>query len=321
MLEITNAVKVFAPSTPNEMKALNGLNLKLEDGEFVTIIVSNGAGKSTLFNAICGNFWLDCGMILLDGENITFKSEHKRAKVIGRIFQDPMKGTAPNLTIEENLALAYSRSKHAGLRSAVTKKERKMFKEALAGFSMGLEERMDTKVGLLSGGQRQVVTLLMATLVPPKLLLLDEHTAALDPATADKVMDITKRIISENNLTTLMITHNVTQALETGTRTIMLDRGNIIFDISENERKNMTVDDLMDMYSAKKKEKICYGQHCFFIDFIGKNHTIRTILKSCGGMKPMYISAVQKTIDYLCLRPLRQKREQRKIQCILSHNL
>ena len=174
MLEITNAVKVFAPSTPNEMKALNGLNLKLEDGEFVTIIGSNGAGKSTLFNAICGNFWLDCGMILLDGENITFKSEHKRAKVIGRIFQDPMKGTAPNLTIEENLALAYSRSKHAGLRSAVTKKERKMFKEALAGFSMGLEERMDTKVGLLSGGQRQVVTLLMATLVPPKLLLLDE---------------------------------------------------------------------------------------------------------------------------------------------------
>ena len=255
MLEITNAVKVFAPSTPNEMKALNGLNLKLEDGEFVTIIGSNGAGKSTLFNAICGNFWLDSGMILLDGENITFKSEHKRAKVIGRIFQDPMKGTAPNLTIEENLALAYSRSKHAGLRSAVTKKERKMFKEALAGFSMGLEERMDTKVGLLSGGQRQVVTLLMATLVPPKLLLLDEHTAALDPATADKVMDITKRIISENNLTTLMITHNVTQALETGTRTIMLDRGNIIFDISENERKNMTVDDLMDMYSAKKKEK------------------------------------------------------------------
>lgn len=282
MLEITNAVKVFAPSTPNEMKALNGLNLKLEDGEFVTIIGSNGAGKSTLFNAICGNFWLDSGMILLDGENITFKSEHKRAKVIGRIFQDPMKGTAPNLTIEENLALAYSRSKHAGLRSAVTKKERKMFKEALAGFSMGLEERMDTKVGLLSGGQRQVVTLLMATLVPPKLLLLDEHTAALDPATADKVMDITKRIISENNLTTLMITHNVTQALETGTRTIMLDRGNIIFDISENERKNMTVDDLMDMYSAKKKRKICYGQHCFFIDFTGKNHTIRIILP--GGV-------------------------------------
>lgn len=271
MLEITNAVKVFAPSTPNEMKALNGLNLKLEDGEFVTIIGSNGAGKSTLFNAICGNFWLDSGIILLDGENITFKSEHKRAKVIGRIFQDPMKGTAPNLTIEENLALAYSRSKHAGLRSAVTKKERKMFKEALAGFSMGLEERMDTKVGLLSGGQRQVVTLLMATLVPPKLLLLDEHTAALDPATADKVMDITKRIISENNLTTLMITHNVTQALETGTRTIMLDRGNIIFDISENERKNMTVDDLMDMYSAKKKENLLRTA-LFFIDLPVKSH-------------------------------------------------
>lgn len=255
MLEIKNAVKVFAPSTPNEMKALNGLNLTLEDGEFVTIIGSNGAGKSTLFNAICGNFWLDSGSIILDGEHITFKSEHKRAKVIGRIFQDPMKGTAPNLTIEENLALAYSRSKHAGLRIAVTKKERQMFKDALAEFGMGLEERMNTKVGLLSGGQRQVVTLLMATLVPPKLLLLDEHTAALDPATADKVMEITKSIVAKNNLTTLMITHNVNQALETGTRTIMLDSGNIIFDIHEEERKNMTIDSLMAMYSAKKKEE------------------------------------------------------------------
>lgn len=255
MLEITNAVKVFAPSTPNEMRALNGLNLKLEDGEFVTIIGSNGAGKSTLFNAICGNFWLDEGSIRLDGESITFKSEHKRAKVIGRIFQDPMKGTAPHLTIEENLALAYSRSKHAGLRIAVTKKERQMFKEALAGFEMGLEERMDTKVGLLSGGQRQVVTLLMATLVPPKLLLLDEHTAALDPATADKVMEITKSIVEKNKLTTLMITHNVNQALETGTRTIMLDSGNIIFDIPQKERENMTIDSLMSMYSAKKNEE------------------------------------------------------------------
>lgn len=255
MLEITNAVKVFAPSTPNEMRALNGLNLKLEDGEFVTIIGSNGAGKSTLFNAICGNFWLDEGSIRLDGESITFKSEHKRAKVIGRIFQDPMKGTAPHLTIEENLALAYSRSKHAGLRIAVTKKERQMFKEALAGFGMGLEERMDTKVGLLSGGQRQVVTLLMATLVPPKLLLLDEHTAALDPATADKVMEITKSIVEKNKLTTLMITHNVNQALETGTRTIMLDSGNIIFDIPQKERENMTIDSLMSMYSAKKNEE------------------------------------------------------------------
>lgn len=255
MLEITNAVKIFVPSTPNEMRALNGLNLTLEDGEFVTVIGSNGAGKSTLFNAICGNFWLDEGSIRLDGENITFKSEHKRARAIGRIFQDPMKGTAPHLTIEENLALAYSRSKHAGLRIAVTKKERQMFKDALAEFGMGLEERMNTRVGLLSGGQRQVVTLLMATLVPPKLLLLDEHTAALDPATADKVMEITKSIVAKNNLTTLMITHNVNQALETGTRTIMLDSGNIIFDISKEERENMTIDSLMAMYSAKKNEE------------------------------------------------------------------
>lgn len=255
MLEINNAVKVFAPGTPNEMKALNGLSLNLKDGEFVTIIGSNGAGKSTLFNAICGNFWLDEGNIKLDDENITFKSEHKRAKVIGRIFQDPMKGTAPNLTIEENLALAYSRSKHAGLRRAVTKTERQMFLEALSSFGMGLEDRMNTKVGLLSGGQRQVVTLLMATLVPPKLLLLDEHTAALDPKTAEKVMEITKEIINRDKLTTLMITHNVNQALETGNRTIMLDSGNIIFDISEEERKGMTIDSLMAMYSAKKKEK------------------------------------------------------------------
>lgn len=253
MLEIINAVKVFAPGTPNEMKALNGLNLTLQDGEFVTIIGSNGAGKSTLFNAICGNFWLDEGTIILGGEKITYKSEHKRAKVIGRIFQDPMKGTAPNLTIEENLALAYSRSKHAGLRKAITAKERQMFRDALASFDMGLENRMNSKVGLLSGGQRQVVTLLMATLVPPKLLLLDEHTAALDPATAEKVMNITKEIVSKNKLTTLMITHNVKSALETGNRTIMLDSGNIIFDIPEEERKGMTIDKLMSMYSAKKK--------------------------------------------------------------------
>lgn len=263
MLEINNAVKVFAPSTPNEMRALNGLSLKLDDGEFVTVIGSNGAGKSTLFNAICGNFWLDEGSVILDGENITFKSEHKRAKVIGRIFQDPMKGTAPHLTIEENLALAYSRSKHAGLRIAVTKKERSMFMDALAGFDIGLENRMDTKVGLLSGGQRQVVTLLMATLVPPKLLLLDEHTAALDPATADKVMQITKDIVRENNLTTLMITHNVTQALETGTRTIMLDAGNIIFDINSESRKTMTIDTLMAMYSEKKQKELATDSMIF----------------------------------------------------------
>lgn len=256
MLEIKNATKVFAPGTPNEFKALKGLNLTLADGDFVTIIGSNGAGKSTLFNAICGGFWLDKGHIILDGQDISYLSEHKRARVIGRIFQDPMKGTAPNLTIEENLALAYSRSKRGGLGKAVTKQEAKMFHDALAGFGMGLEERMHTKVGLLSGGQRQVVTLLMATLVPPKLLLLDEHTAALDPATAERVMVITKEIVEQNHLTTLMITHNTKSALETGNRTIMMDSGEIIFDMDAAERADMTVEELMKKYTMKKKEAL-----------------------------------------------------------------
>ena len=208
MLDVKQATKVFSAGTASEHHALNGLDLHLDDGEFVTIIGSNGAGKSTLFNAICGNYWLDQGQIFLDGQDITFLSEHRRARQIGRVFQDPMKGTAPHLTIEENLALAY------------TRKDRKPFRSAVR-----------TKVGLLSGGQRQVVTLLMCTLVMPKLLLLDEHTAALDPATADKVMEITRSIVSENHLTTLMITHNLSQALTTGNRTIMLDEGRIILDL------------------------------------------------------------------------------------------
>ncbi len=263
MLEIKNAVKTFAAGTPNEMRALNHLNLTLQDGEFVTIIGSNGAGKSTMFNAICGNFLLDEGQIVLNGKDITFMEEHRRARAIGRIFQDPMKGTAPHLTIEENLALAYSRSKRGGLNIAVTKTERKMFREALADFGMGLEDRMNSQVGLLSGGQRQVVTLLMATLVPPELLLLDEHTAALDPATAEKVMEITKRIIQKEHLTTLMITHNVNSALSTGSRTIMLDSGEIIFDISEEERRGMTVEDLMAKYSEKKHESFATDRVLF----------------------------------------------------------
>lgn len=248
MLEIINATKVFAPGTANEYKALNGLNLKLEKGDFVTIIGSNGAGKSTLFNAICGNFWLDKGRIILDGQDISYESEHKRARVIGRIFQDPMKGTAPHLTIEENLALAYSRSKKNPLGKAVTKSESKMFRDALESFDMGLEDRMNTKVGLLSGGQRQVVTLLMATIVPPKLLLLDEHTAALDPATAIKVMDITKRIVSENKLTTLMITHNVKSALDSGNRTIMLDSGKVVSDMTAEQRSKLSAEELIAKY-------------------------------------------------------------------------
>lgn len=263
MLEIRNAVKVFAPGTPNEYKALNGLSLKLGDGEFVTVIGSNGAGKSTLFNAVCGNFWLDSGHVLLDGDDITYWSEHKRARRIGRIFQDPMKGTAPNLTIEENLSLAYSRSKRGGLAPAITKSERVMFHDALADFGMGLEDRMKTKVGLLSGGQRQVVTLLMATLVSPSLLLLDEHTAALDPKTADRVMQITKEIVEKNRLTTLMITHNIKSALETGSRTIMLDSGEIIFDMDEKEREGMTVEELMKRYSMKRHEQLANDKLLF----------------------------------------------------------
>ena len=230
MLDVKQATKVFSAGTASEHHALNGLNLHLDDGEFVTIIGSNGAGKSTLFNAICGNYW------------------------IGRVFQDPMKGTAPHLTIEENLALAYTRKDRKLFRSAVRKQEKDLFRTELEKYHMDLENRMKTKVGLLSGGQRQVVTLLMCTLVMPKLLLLDEHTAALDPATADKVMEITRSIVSENHLTTLMITHNLSQALTTGNRTIMLDEGRIILDLGGEERAKMGVNDLLDCYAEKKKK-------------------------------------------------------------------
>ena len=254
MLEIHNAYKVFSKGSLNEHVALNNLNLHLESGEYVTIVGSNGAGKSTLFNAISGSFLLDSGRIILDGKDITFLKEYKRAQMIGRLFQDPMKGTAPNLTIEENLALAYSKSTKSPFAFAINKKEINLFKEKLSAFGMGLEDRMKTKVGLLSGGQRQVVTLLMGTLVKPKLLLLDEHTAALDPATAEKVMEITNTIVKENQLTTIMITHNINSALKTGTRTIMMDSGNIILDVSGEERDKMTIDDLLNMYSLKKKQ-------------------------------------------------------------------
>lgn len=254
ILEISNAVKAFAKGTPNENVALDGLNLTLNKGDFVTIVGSNGAGKSTLFNAVCGTFFLDGGRIVLDGEDITYKKEYKRARLIGRVFQDPMKGTAPGMTIEENIALAYSRAKRSGIVPALNKKDVEFFRSSLAGFGMGLEDRMKTKVGLLSGGQRQVVTLLMCTLVPPKLLLLDEHTAALDPATAQKVMDITQNIVRKYNLTTMMITHNLKSAIDTGNRTIMMEAGSIILDLDENERSQMTLEDLLKMYSAKTSQ-------------------------------------------------------------------
>ena len=254
MLEITNVTKTFAAGTVNEHKALNNINLSLKRGEFVTIVGSNGAGKSTLFNMICGTYMQDLGKIELDGRDISFLPEHKRAKLIGRVFQDPMKGTAPNMTIEENLALAYSRSGSGFFSQAVGRKKTALFREEVAKFDMGLEDRMKTKIGLLSGGQRQVVTLLMCTIVTPKLLLLDEHTAALDPVTADKVMAITNKIVSENKITTMMITHNMSRALVTGTRTIMMDSGEIIIDLDSDTRKEMRVPDLLKLYKEKESK-------------------------------------------------------------------
>lgn len=256
MLEIKNAVKVFERGTMMEHTALDHLSLHLDDGEFVTILGSNGAGKSTLFNAICGSFYLDEGTVSLGGINLTLMPEHRRARHIGRVFQDPMRGTAPNMTIEENLSLAHSRSTASPLSFAPTRREKALFGDRLAEFGMQLEDRMKTKVGLLSGGQRQVVTLLMCTIVTPRLLLLDEHTAALDPGTAAKVMEITQKIVAESHLTTMMITHNMSAALTTGTRTLMMDSGRILFDLSGEQRAGMTTDTLLEMYSTTTHEKL-----------------------------------------------------------------
>ena len=249
MLQISHISKTFNPGTVNEKKALNGIDLHLDAGDFVTILGSNGAGKSTLFGAIAGSFVVDEGTIRLDGQNITNLPDFKRSKFIGRLFQDPLKGTAPNMTIEENLALAYLRaSEKRSPFSVVTAKDRAGFREKLAQLELGLEDRMDHPVGLLSGGQRQALTLLMATLVTPKLLLLDEHTAALDPATAEKVLALTKSIVAEKKITCLMVTHNMHQALELGNRTLMMDAGRIVFDVKGAERSKMTVDDLLEKF-------------------------------------------------------------------------
>lgn len=256
MLEIRELTKVFSPGTPNEHTALDGLDLTLTQGEFVSVIGSNGAGKSTLFGAICGAFWADRGAVLLDGQNITYLPEHRRAAFIGRLFQDPMQGTAPHMTIEENLALSYSRRLRRGLGLAVRREERTLFRDQLSQFDMGLEDRLGTKVGLLSGGQRQALTLLMATIVPPKLLLLDEHTAALDPATAQKVMDFTHKIVAQHGLTTMMITHNMGAALKSGTRTLMMDAGQIILDLTGKERAEMTVPRLLERYAQKQAKEL-----------------------------------------------------------------
>lgn len=247
MLKLKKISKTFNPGTVNEKKALNTVSLELADGDFATIVGSNGAGKTTLFNAITGAFYVDEGRIILAGEDITYRKEYVRSKVIGHLFQDPLKGSAPHMTIEENMALAYLRastSSHAYF-SRINSKEKQMFREQLALLDMGLEDRMKQPVGLLSGGQRQALTLLMATMVTPKILLLDEHTAALDPATAEKVLELTRRIVAERKITCLMVTHNMHQALELGNRTLMMDGGNIVLDIQGEEREYMTVDDLL----------------------------------------------------------------------------
>ena len=246
MLKLNHISKTFAPGTVNEKRALNDLTLHLAPGDFVTVIGSNGAGKSTMFNAIAGTFQPDSGSVILDGKDITRLPDYKRSKFIGRMFQDPLKGTAPNMTIEENLALAYLRASNARSPfSMVTAAERKEFREKLSQLGLGLEDRMNTVVGLLSGGQRQALTLLMATLVTPKLLLLDEHTAALDPATAEKVLELTRKIVAENSITCLMVTHNVQSALQLGNRTIMMKDGQIVMELSGTRRSTITTDELL----------------------------------------------------------------------------
>ena len=246
MLKLDHIKKTFNPGTVNEKRALNDLSLHLAPGDFVTILGSNGAGKSTMFNAIAGTFQLDSGSVILDGRDITSLPDYKRSKFIGRMFQDLLKGTAPSMTIEENLALAYLRaSRSRSPFSMVSAAERREFREKLAQLGLGLEDRMNAMVGLLSGGQRQALTLLMATLVTPKLLLLDEHTAALDPATAEKVLDLTKKIVAENSITCLMITHNVQSALQLGNRTIMMKDGQIVMELSGTRRSTITTDELL----------------------------------------------------------------------------
>ena len=250
MLQLKHIEKTFNPGTVNEKRALTDLNLDLKDGDFATIVGSNGAGKSTMFNAITGAFYVDEGQIILDGEDITYKKEYLRSHEIGHLFQDPLRGTAPGMTIEENMALAYLRAKTMRNQyfSRINKADKEKFREQLALLDMGLEDRMKQPVGLLSGGQRQALTLLMATMVTPKILLLDEHMAALDPATAAKVLALTRQIIAERKITALMVTHNMHQALELGNRTLMMDAGSIIFDVSGAEREKLTVDDLLEKF-------------------------------------------------------------------------
>ena len=249
MLDVQSIYKTFNAGTVNEKLALNGLSLRLEEGDFITVIGGNGAGKSTLLNAVAGVWPVDAGSIFIGDVDVTHLSEHKRAAYIGRVFQDPMMGTAATMQIDENLALAMRRGKKRTLRSGITKAERERYHELLKSLDLGLEDRMTSKVGLLSGGQRQALTLLMATLQKPRLLLLDEHTAALDPKTAAKVLELSDKIVAENHLTTLMVTHNMRDAIAHGNRLIMMDAGRIVVDVSGEEKKKLTVPDLLEMFS------------------------------------------------------------------------
>ncbi len=256
MLEIRNVSKTFNPKTINEKKALTGVNLTLNEGDFVTVIGGNGAGKSTLLNMIAGVYPVDCGTILIDGKDVTRLSEHRRAKFIGRVFQDPRTGTAADMQIDENLAIAARRGMRKGLKNGVTRKEREQYAELLKQLDLGLDTRLTSKVGLLSGGQRQAVTLLMATLKKPKLLLLDEHTAALDPKTAKKVLELTRQIVERDGLTTVMITHNMKDAIAIGNRLIMMNDGKIIYDVSGEEKKALKTADLLEKFKSNAGEEL-----------------------------------------------------------------
>lgn len=245
MLELKNVKKTYNRGTMNEKEALNLVNLKMDEGDFITVIGGNGAGKSTMLNMIAGVSNIDSGAILIDGKNVTKEPEYKRAMYLGRVFQDPMMGTAAEMEIEENLAMAYRRGKRRGLGWGISRKEKELYHERLKMLELGLEERMSSKVGLLSGGQRQALTLLMATLQQPRVLLLDEHTAALDPKTAAKVLSLTRQLVEKNNLTTLMVTHNMKEAIRMGNRLVMMNEGNIIFDVRGEEKRNLKVSDLL----------------------------------------------------------------------------
>jgi putative tryptophan/tyrosine transport system ATP-binding protein len=256
VLQLNQIHKIFNEGTPDEKIALDWTNLQLKEGDFVTVIGSNGAGKSTLMNVISGVLIPDAGSVDIAGKDVTFLPEHKRAKLIGRVFQDPMAGTAPNMTIEENLAMAYSRNKTRTLRKGVTKKRKDYFREVLQSLNLGLENRLSAKVGLLSGGERQALSLLMATFTEPKILLLDEHTAALDPARAELITNLTKEIVEKYNLTTLMVTHNMQQALDLGNRLIMMDKGQIILEVNEQEKENLTIEQLLNEFQRIRGAKM-----------------------------------------------------------------